>query len=231
MQTAPAPGSDPTPAPDRREGRRAELLDAAIRVIRRQGDRVAMEGIAAEAGISRPILYRHFGDVTGLYAAVADRFCRELVARLRPDGEPRSGRALLHRQISTYLAFVADDPNVYRFLTRQPPGSRPRSGPRPAFSRLMADLTAGYLASVGWPPPSAVVAADVFVGGLEVAADRWVDDPVGTHEELAERVTAVLWGGFEALAREVEAAGAGGVEPARPRPGRPARPDLPPAGV
>jgi AcrR family transcriptional regulator len=43
----------------RREIRRAELLDAALRVIRRGGSgRVAMEDIAVEAGISRPILYR-----------------------------------------------------------------------------------------------------------------------------------------------------------------------------
>ena len=66
----------------RREQRRAELLDAALRVIRRGEGRVAMEDIAAEAGISRPILYRHFGDATGLYGAVADDFCRELLYRL-----------------------------------------------------------------------------------------------------------------------------------------------------
>jgi AcrR family transcriptional regulator len=54
------------PAPTRREQRRAELLEAALRVIRRGEGRVAMEDIAVEAGISRPILYRHFGDATGL---------------------------------------------------------------------------------------------------------------------------------------------------------------------
>src|SRR5690606_30879626 len=138
----PAP---PPPSP-RRAARRAELLDAAIRAIRRSSGRVAMEDIAAEAGISRPILYRHFGDATGLYAAVADRFCRELLARLRRPGGGATGRALLHRQIATYLSFVAEDPEVYRFLLDRSPPDRPRPATHASgFTRLVADGTAEYL--------------------------------------------------------------------------------------
>ena len=187
-----------TPVSPRRAARRAELLDAAIRAIRRGDGPVAMEDVAAEAGISRPILYRHFGDATGLYAAVADRFCQELLARLRASvREVAPGRDLLHRQIVTYLAFIADDPQVYRFLVRQAPADRPRSAThRSGFSRLVADSTAEFLVGTGWEAGSAVAGADLFVGGLEAAASRWVEEPSVSYQQLADQLTAVLWGGF-----------------------------------
>ncbi|HET6776015.1 MAG TPA: TetR/AcrR family transcriptional regulator [Acidimicrobiales bacterium] len=182
----------------RRAARRAELLDAAIRAIRQGGGHAAMEDIAAEAGISRPILYRHFDDATGVYAAVADRFCTELLARLRRSArEERPGRRLLRRQIVTYLAFIAEDPDVYRFLMRQVPPDRPRPAThRSGFSRLVADNTAQYLVEAGWDPARAVAGADLFIGGLEAAASRWVEEPAGSYEELADQLTDVLWSGF-----------------------------------
>jgi AcrR family transcriptional regulator len=187
--------------------RRAELLDAAVRVIRRQGDAVAMETIAAEAGISRPILYRHFGDATGIYAAVAHRFHEELSDQLTtPTG--LTGRALLHRQVAAFLDFVAKDPNVYRFLVRHAP---PRTEPgtrRRGFSLLVANRTAGYLESAGWDAATALVAADLLVGGLEAAADRWLNEPVGTPAEVADTVTDLLWGGFASIGQKVGQAGA-----------------------
>ena len=195
--------SAPTPlrlaaASPRREARRAELLEAALRVIRRGHGRVAMEDIAAEAGISRPILYRHFGDASGLYAAVADRFCRDLLARLRPaPDEMAPGRELLRHQIVEYLGFIASEPDVYRFLIRQSPPDRPRSLTHGSgFSRLVADATMRHLRDAGWDPQTAVAGADLFVGGLEAAASRWVEEPTGSYEELADRLTAVLWNGF-----------------------------------
>ena len=183
----------------RREVRRAELLDAALRVIRRGGSgRVAMEDIAVEAGISRPILYRHFGDATGLYGAVADDFCQELLYRLRRSarGMP-PGRDLLRSQIITYLTFLAEDPEVYRYLNRQMPTDRERSVTHHSgFSRLVADSTAEHLRAAGWGRRMSVAGADLFVGGLEAAASRWVEEPTCPAEELTDRLTAVLWNGF-----------------------------------
>ena len=40
--------------------------------------RAELADIAAEAGISKPVLYHHFGDKAGLAAAIADRFLVDL---------------------------------------------------------------------------------------------------------------------------------------------------------
>jgi AcrR family transcriptional regulator len=197
-KTGPPPAPGPPPSP-RRQARQAELLEAALRVIRRGHGRVAMEDIAAEAGISRPLLYRHFGDASGLYAAVADHFCQELLGRLRLSRADRlPGRVLLRRQISAYLGFIAEEPDVYRFLVHQSPPDRPRAATHGSgFSRMIADSTARHLREAGWDPATALAGADLFVGGLEAAASRWVEEPTGTPEDLADRLTGVLWNGFE----------------------------------
>ena len=148
--TSPSPAPPPPTSSPRRLARRAELLEAALRVIRRGHGRVAMEDIAAEAGISRPILYRHFGDAAGLYAAVADRFCRDMLARLRENPETLGpGRALLRAQILAYLSFIAEEPDVYRFLAHQSPPDRPRAATHGSgFSRMVADDRLRFLTMI-----------------------------------------------------------------------------------
>src|ERR1044072_839216 len=66
-------------------GRRRALLEAADRVIQREGPGASMASIAAEAGISKPILYRHFGDKSGLYQALAERHTRKLIEGIRAE--------------------------------------------------------------------------------------------------------------------------------------------------
>lgn len=72
--------------------RRRELLEAADRVVLRDGPQASMNAIAAEAGITKPILYRHFGDKGGLYAALAMRHTDALLDSLRAALDaPRTG--------------------------------------------------------------------------------------------------------------------------------------------
>src|SRR5262245_32768795 len=98
--------------------RRSALLDAADRVIRREGPEASMAAIAAEAGITKPILYRHFGDKSGLYQALAERHTRSVINVLRPElarpgmGLPARARAT----VNAYLDAIAADHNLYRFL-------------------------------------------------------------------------------------------------------------------
>src|ERR671930_593638 len=67
-------GTTAPPVPYGRMARRLELLEAAFEVIRREGPTASMDEIAAQAGITKPIVYRYFGDRAGLYQAVAERY-------------------------------------------------------------------------------------------------------------------------------------------------------------
>lgn len=99
------------------ERRRRELLEAADRVVLRDGPGASMNAIAAEAGITKPILYRHFGDKGGLYAALAKRHTDALLASLRAALDaPAERRERVESTLDTYLAAIEARPQVYRFL-------------------------------------------------------------------------------------------------------------------
>ena len=71
-----------------REERRQSLVDAAIRAICRHGATVGMDEIAAEAGTSKTVIYRHFEDRAGLYRAVAQRVDQRVVGDVSPSTRP-----------------------------------------------------------------------------------------------------------------------------------------------
>ncbi len=104
--------------------RRRELLEAADRVVLRDGPQASMNAIAAEAGITKPILYRHFGDKSGLYAALAKRHTDALLASLRAALDaPADRREQVESTLDTYLAAIEARPQVYRFLMHPAEGS------------------------------------------------------------------------------------------------------------
>lgn len=67
--------------------RRAQLIEAAMTLVRRDGvDRLTLARVAEEAGVSKPIAYDHFEDRKGLllalYAAFDDIKAQELEAAI-----------------------------------------------------------------------------------------------------------------------------------------------------
>src|SRR5690606_5605344 len=73
----------------RRAERREQILAAATRAFARAGfAATSLDDIAAETGVTRVILYRHFESKTDLYRAVLDRFCAVLADHVR---EPVGG--------------------------------------------------------------------------------------------------------------------------------------------
>src|SRR5689334_18063573 len=94
--------------------RRRELLEAADRVVLRDGPGASMNAIAAEAGITKPILYRHFGDTDGLLGAL----------RAALDA-PAGRRERVEATLDTYLAAIEARPQVYRFLMHPAEGGQP----------------------------------------------------------------------------------------------------------
>lgn len=102
-----------------RDVRRVELIEAAIRVIVREGPCASMAQMAAEAGVSKPILYRHFCDRADLVAAVAEHTLADVndaLALARASESGGSARNLVGSIVDTYLDFIERNAAVYRFL-------------------------------------------------------------------------------------------------------------------
>src|SRR5690348_11282724 len=178
--------------------RRAQLLEAADRVVRRDGSAASMNHIAAEAGITKPILYRHFGDKGGLYQALATRYVDDLLARLRAALGTRGGLEVRTRAtIDAYLSAVGEQPQVYRFLLEraavEEPGVR---GEVQGFVRRFGDeLAAGIRAETalqGIDEGRALVWAHGIAGMVQASGDWWLDHPEVPRQQIVEELTSLL---------------------------------------
>lgn len=104
-----------------RAQRRQQLVEAALKAIRKHGAGVGMDEIAAQAGTSKTVLYRHLGDKTGLYGAVVAAVDGTILADLRAAQE-RGGDIVgrISAMVASYLSMVERDPDIYRFVMTRP---------------------------------------------------------------------------------------------------------------
>jgi AcrR family transcriptional regulator len=181
-----------------RAARRAALLDAADRIVQRDGPAASMASIAAEAGITKPILYRHFGDRGGLFAALADRHTERLLEVLRGALEvPGTRRERVGRAVGAYLAAIEAEPQVYRFLVHADEAAGAESSVRSFTHRVAALLADGMAADRGLPGPDvrAQAWAHGIVGMVQASGDWWLEHRPCTRAELVEQLLALLEGG------------------------------------
>jgi AcrR family transcriptional regulator len=103
------------------EARREQLLDVTKAIVAARGfHAVSIEGVAREAGISRPIVYGHFTDLPGLLdALVAREGARALgqLAEVLPAALARSDpEERLVDALGGYLQAVQADPGTWRLV-------------------------------------------------------------------------------------------------------------------
>ncbi|MEU5284440.1 TetR family transcriptional regulator [Streptomyces sp. NPDC020755] len=192
------------------ERRRRELLEAADRVVLRDGPQASMNAIAAEAGITKPILYRHFGDKGGLYRALAKRHTDALLSALRAALDAPAGRReRVESTLDTYLAAIEARPQVYRFLMHPADGAAADTAPSPEqgfdvgrhsaplLRRLGEELGQVIAERVDLGPDSEQMAriwGHGIVGMMHAAGDWWLGDRPCSRERLVSSLADLLWG-------------------------------------
>ena len=108
--------------------RREQLLDVTARLIAEEGfAAISIQAVARRAGITRPIVYEHFGDLAGLLEAVIGRELARALSQIRatrlPDlatGEPIE---LMLRSLRNYLTAVEQNPITWRLVLMPPEGA------------------------------------------------------------------------------------------------------------
>lgn len=190
---------------ERRAERREALLDAAWAAVADAGERATMTAMAAAAGVTKPVLYRYFGDRAGLYWAIADRFAGGLLAELRAAlaaGGP--GRTSLERAIDAYLAYLEAHPGVYRFCVARLPGADPGAPRRMrGFLQAVAAEVEGALRAPlsvrGLDRRAVGVVAAGIVGMVHAAGERWLAAPGMSRPDAVRQLSELLWGGLSRL--------------------------------
>jgi AcrR family transcriptional regulator len=188
-----------------RAQRRRELVDATLAAIGKHGAGVGMDEIAAEAGTSKTVVYRHFADRAELHVAVCNRVAAQLLPKLRAAIEHSAQpREMVAAAIETYLAFLEADPELYRFVVQ---GHSVHFGPADPVGNLSdlvgeqaAAAVAVALQQAGRDPAAAAPWGHGVVGLVRSAADWWLraERPM-PRTELAAHLTDLAWAGLSGV--------------------------------
>jgi AcrR family transcriptional regulator len=173
-----------------RAQRREQILAAATEAFARGGfAATSLDEIAAQAGITRVLLYRHFDSKTDLYQAVLDRMCARLEAHV---AEPVGG--FTDASVDGLLAAAVESPAGFRLLfqhaLREPEFSE-------RVEKFRADITAAsylqisaFVADEGLARWASQLAPAVAIEGIVAWLDAGRPDP----DRAAARVRQAIMG-------------------------------------
>jgi AcrR family transcriptional regulator len=184
-----------------RAERRVQLLDVSRGVFAERGFEAAtLEEIAERAGVSRPIVYGHFGDKQRLFEAVVSAEIARVEAAvgdaLATPGEPRE---LLERGLRAFFAYVREHPEGHAVLTRDAPVHVSDAGLGVMLDGLaarIADPIARTIRGLGFDPAPAPIYASALIGLGAHVGRWWRDHPEVSLEAITSHTTTLLWSGF-----------------------------------
>lgn len=182
------------------EERRARIISAAVVAFARDGyDGTTMDGIAARAGITKPVLYDHFSSKQVLFLAVLQSIRDGLIAKgkaiAKDDADPEQK---FRRSVDAFLEFAEQAPDAARVLLTVPAGE-------PVVVKIWREVQAGASTSIiallaglmpdrtRWRLPGAT---EFLKEGLHAVAVWWLDHPGPRREEIVEIVMDVAWRGL-----------------------------------
>jgi AcrR family transcriptional regulator len=158
-----------------------ERRDVILRVA---GERFARDGyaatrlddIAAAAGVTKPVVYRHFASKQALYLALLERHEADLPGFL--DGtDPHDPQAVLH-VLDRWLDYVRANQHAWVMLFRDRGGDEEIQRVRTRVSDAARATMAAFVAAAGSVPPAQVEAtAELLRAGLAGLALWWIDHP------------------------------------------------------
>jgi AcrR family transcriptional regulator len=194
-----------------RAEREAELLREAGVVFAERGFHAAsMDEIAERVGVSKPVVYSHFGSKDALYFAYIESAGAELldamVAAERASRE-RSYAERLHAGSLAFFRFVDDHRDGFVVLygelaARGAPFRREVIGIRRRIVALNRALLDEIVRESGVDPDDlggTEALAIAFVGAGESLANWWLEHPEEVVEDVTARLMNVAWVGLDAL--------------------------------
>ena len=186
--------------------RRAQLLEVGRSLFARKGfDGTSIEEIAAEAGVSKPVVYEHFGGKEGLYAVVVDREMQSLADRIttslaRADSE--GNRALLEGAALALLEYVESSTDGFRILVRD--SSVASAGG--TFASLINDIAsqvehilADAFRERDLDPALAPLYAQALVGMVALTGQWWLEARSPGRDEVAAHLVNLAYNGLAHL--------------------------------
>ena len=185
---------------------REQVLDAAERVIARDGAGASIEAVAFEAGVTKPIVYDRVGGRADLADALAERLADRMAAAaaeaVRVDATLT--KESLRGFIEASLLVVGRHRNLFLYVTG---GTTEQTalGRLKLTERSTTPMSSALIAwRTGFGQPTDVAEAWAFgiVGMLQMVSMWWLTQDQRSASEVAEQITDLLWHGLPGSGRE-----------------------------
>jgi AcrR family transcriptional regulator len=184
--------------------RREQLLDVGRQLFAERGyDGTAVEEIAARAGVSKPVVYEHFGGKEGLYAVVVDREVQRLLDAFAGALSGDDPRVLLEQAALVLLTYVEEQRDGFRILVRESPVGMERAG---GFATIMSDVAsqvehilAKQFKARGFETKLAALYSQALVGMVALTGQWWQDHRKPKRDEVAAHLVNLAWNGLRGL--------------------------------
>jgi len=187
----------------RGEDRRAVLLDTAAALVAEQGtDAVTMDAVAARAGVSRPLVYKHFTNRDELLAAVLRREASEFTATVAAEVERAEGlEGKIRALVRATLDAVGSHSRVYTPLARSGVRDDTFKREQRTYQRRTVQFFARLAVSdLGLTQEQSTAAMAVLLTGLESVWAQWRARPTPGHRTFLENLYVdLVMGGLDRL--------------------------------
>src|SRR5215204_5795729 len=181
------------------EQRRALIVEAAGRLFGQSGyDGTRLDAVAAAAGVTKPVLYRHFADKTALYLALLDRHREDLgsFAGAVPPGGPLEAR--LRSVLEVWLDYVQANDYAWRMLFRDTGGGEEVRAYRVEVHARARGVLSGllrHLAPAPIPERELEPLAELLRMGMASLVLWWIETP-GVERDAVLDATVRVWTGL-----------------------------------
>ncbi|PRX44210.1 TetR family transcriptional regulator [Prauserella shujinwangii] len=184
-----------------RNERRAQLLTAAQRVFAANGyHAAAMDDIAEQAGVSKPVLYQHFPGKLDLYIALLESHVDHLVSRVEEAlNSTTDNKQRVQNAVGAFFDFVNGDAGAFRMVFESDLRGEPavQEAVDRATSASVDAITETITADAGLDEDKARLLAVGLVGMSQVSARFWLAHHSSMSREEAVALTSTLaWRGI-----------------------------------
>jgi AcrR family transcriptional regulator len=183
--------------------RRTQLLDVGRALFAEKGfDATSIEEIATRAGVTKPVVYEHFGGKEGLYAVVVDREMERLLDGVTGALAGGNARELLEQAATAFLVYIEEQPDGFRILVRDSPVAS-TSG---TFASLISDIASQVehvlgreFKARGLDAKLASLYSQALVGMVALTGQWWLDARKPKRDEVAAHLVNLAWNGLSHL--------------------------------
>lgn len=158
-----------------------------------------MADIAAEADVSKPILYRTIGDKAALVTALSELLVDRVDVAVRSAATSATDRRSgFEMAVRGYLAAVDADRNIYLFVNA---GDQSTEQLRRLVDRSARQLLALFTAArtqAGLDRAAARTWAYAVIGAFQTVTTMWLGDEYCDLDIVARDLTHLLWPGVAA---------------------------------